>query len=93
MDPRIPELHQAALRMLVARAVGLEDACAILTAAPSERLTADAVKQALACLEAESPSPLRATLFDLARLISGVLPTDDVIVPPRAKMKVFLPAS
>lgn len=93
MDRRVPEFHQCIVRLLVARSVHLEDACAILTATASEGLTAEAVRAALACLDADATSPIRATLCDLGRILAGTLPTEEVPAPPRALAKFHLDAS
>lgn len=90
MDPRIPELHQAVCRFLIERATNFQVACDILTSSPSRDLTHEQVMDAIRILEADLPSPLRATLFDLGRLISGVLPTDDIVAPPK-RLKLHIP--
>lgn len=90
MDPRVPELHQTVCRFLIERATNLQSACDILTAHRSEDLTHGQVRAAIDHLEADLPSPLRATLFDLARLLSGALPTDDIVAPPK-RLKIHIP--
>lgn len=90
MDPRIPELHQAVCRFLVERATNFQLAIEILTAERSENLTHEQVRTAIEHIEADISSPLRATLFDLGRLVSGSLPTDDIVAPPK-RLKIYIP--
>jgi hypothetical protein len=42
-------------------------------------LTPEVVHRAIGLLSVDLPSPLRATLHDLGRLLEGNLPTDDIV--------------
>jgi hypothetical protein len=89
MDPRIPEFHGAVLRILAERVETYGKVAALLDT-PSSFLTHDRIVEAVELLEADLPSPLRATLFDLGRLLSGALPTDAIAAPP-PRLKVYAP--
>jgi hypothetical protein len=85
MDPRLPELHQLICR-LVHLKVDLLRQAADLLMVDTELLAPMAIHQALDCLTADLPSPLRATLVDLGRLLEGGLPIDDI-----APLKIYSP--
>lgn len=91
MDPRIPEFHAAVCRLLVDRSAGLLAAHKVLTSVTSEELTEATALLAIDLIEADLPSPLRATAFDLARLLAGTLPCDDLASPPPAPLKLHRP--
>jgi hypothetical protein len=89
MDPRVPEFHQAVCHFLIRRIETLGKAVDLL-AGPSDELTVSKVNEAIDHIESDYPSPLRATLFDLGRILSGALPTEDIVAPP-PRLKIHVP--
>jgi hypothetical protein len=89
MDPRTPELHQAVVEYMLRR-VGTYARVADILNVPTDRLSAADILKAIELIEPDLPSPLRATMFDLGRVLSGTLPTDDIAVPP-PHLKIYAP--
>jgi hypothetical protein len=78
MDPRVPELHHLVNQLLGLKADAVIQAADLLMV-DTELLTPEVIHRAFGHLTADLPSPLRATLHDLGRLLEGNLPTDDIV--------------